>query len=75
VTGKLPTGTRVRALRDLDVPTTRPFHVDKGEVGRIVAVGPDAAFGWYGVAFDDDRQLLCPVAPAAKADAMVEVIE
>lgn len=75
---KLATGTRVRAIRDITPPISdhagRPFRVATGEVGRIVAVGPDAAFGWYGVSFDEDRQIMCAVGPVAR-DPVVEVVE
>lgn len=73
---KLRTGTRVRAVRDLRPPIQdgagRPFVVLAGEEGHIAGVGPDAAFGWYVVSFDDDRAMLMSVAPAP--DAAVEEI-
>lgn len=73
---KLPTGTRVRAIRDIAPPVQdragRPFFVAAGEIGRIVAVGPDAAFGWYPIEFDANRTILIGVAPAQ--DAPTEVV-
>ena len=75
---KLPTGTQVRALRDISPPIKdgagKPFHVAAGETGKIVGVGPDAAFGWYPVAFDENRVMLMAVGPVAR-EPIVEVVE
>jgi hypothetical protein len=77
VVTKLRVGQKVVALRPLWHPSLG-VCAEPGQVGEVVGVGADAAFGYVQVTFEGMEPgtgLLTSVSPVTKFDPMAKVVE
>lgn len=68
----LPIGTKVRCVKNIDIPITPPIHIEAGEIGKIAGHTPDSQFGWYPIQFPWREIFLMDI---STGNRMIEVLE